>query len=86
MKDIFNSPRFWLLVATAGLQALVVVNVINGVQAEGLVQIIQALLIGIVGIRTIDRNIGDAKAGVTTVSMPTSVNTVTATTEKTPEI
>ncbi len=82
MKDIFTSHRFWLLVATAVLQALVVVKVIDGLQAEGLTQIVQALLLGIVGIRTIDRNTGDAKGTLTTVSMPNNVSTVTATKKK----
>lgn len=80
MKEIYKSPRFWLLVITAILQGLVVVNVIEGAQAEGLVQIVQALLLGVVGIRTIDRNTGDAKTNVTTVSIPSNVSTVTAST------
>jgi len=55
MKHIFSSPRFWLIVATGVLQSLVVFKVIDGVQAESLVQIIQSVLVGVVAVRTVDK-------------------------------
>lgn len=55
MKNIFSSSRFWLLVVVAALQVAVVLKVIDGNQAESLVQIAQTLIVGIVAVRTIDR-------------------------------
>lgn len=80
MKNIYTSPRFWLIIVIATLQSLVVFQVINGVQQEALVQIIQAVIAGIVTVRTVDK-VGESKTGVTTVSMPENVKTVHATTD-----
>lgn len=81
MKDIFTSPRFWLIVIIAVLQSLAVFNILGGEQVDQLINIVSVALGGIVTIRTVDK-IGESKAGVTTVSMPNTVSTVTATTEK----
>lgn len=82
--EIVSSTRFIQLLIVAFLQSLVLFNVITSDQGEGLTNIISALLIGSVTIRTIDRNTGDVKAGNTTVSIPQNVTTVSAkTTSKT---
>lgn len=60
MNKIFKSQRFWLVVIIGALQALVLFNVINTTQSEGLIQIVQTILGAIVAIRTIDRT-GDKK-------------------------
>lgn len=78
---LFSSPRFLGVLAIAFLQALVLFNVITSVQGEGLIQIIQGVIGIAVTIKTIDRNTGDAKTGVTTVNIPSNVSSVTATTE-----
>jgi len=81
MNGIFTSPRFWLIVVIGVLQSLVVFKVIDGVQAESLVQIVQSVLAGIVTVRTVDK-LGENKEGATTVSMPENVSSVTATKKK----
>jgi len=85
MKDkiiaLISSPRFIGLVIVGGLQALVLFNVISGPQGEGLTQIIQAIIGGAIVIKTVDRNTGDAAKGTTTVSIPSNVTGVTATTQ-----
>ena len=60
MKTIYKSPRFWLIVATAILQSLVVFKVIDGVQSEQLTNIISTALVGIVAVRTVDK-LGEKK-------------------------
>ncbi len=82
MKDIYKSPRFWLLVVTAGLQALVVFKILDGDKVESLVQIVQALILGVVTIRTVDK-VSESKANTTTVNLPENVQSVTATTTPT---
>jgi len=52
---LFQSPRFWGLIAVGILQALVLFNVIDSVQGEGLTSIVQAIIVGAVAIRTIDK-------------------------------
>jgi len=53
--SLFQSPRFWGLVLVGVLQALVLFKVINDLQGEGLIQIVQAIILGAVAIRTVDR-------------------------------
>lgn len=88
MQDIFTSPRFWLIVIVAVLQSLAVFNVVGGEQVDQLINIISLAIGGIVAIRTIDKNTGEATieaakatGSVTTVSMPQNVSAVTATTD-----
>ena len=61
MQGIFTSPRFWLIVVIATLQALAVFNVLGGEQVDQLINIISVALGGIVTVRTVDKvgeNIG----------------------------
>lgn len=51
---IFGSIRFWQLAVIAILQILVILNVLDGAQAEAIVRIIQGLIGGSVVIGTID--------------------------------
>lgn len=91
MRELFTSPRFWLIVAIAVLQSLAVFNVLGGEQADQLINIVSVALGGIVTIRTIDKNTGEAQVAAaksagatTTVTMPpTTVSYVTATTAQT---
>ncbi len=55
MKDLLKSPRFLGIVAIGILQALVLFNVIDSVQGDGLVVILQGVIAGAVTVRTIDR-------------------------------
>lgn len=78
---LLSSPRFIGLVIVGFLQALVVFNVITGVQAESLIQIVQSIILGAVAIRTLDRNaekVAGATANTTTVTMPKNVSSVKA--------
>lgn len=59
--QILTSTRFLQLLTVAVLQALVLFNVISSEQGEGLIDIISALLVGSVAIRTIDKNTGEAR-------------------------
>lgn len=84
MKNIFSSPRFWLIVIIAVLQSLTVFNIINGDQADRLINILSVALGSMVALRTVDK-VGEAQvsaakiaAGTTTISMPKAVSTVTA--------
>ena len=61
MQGIFTSPRFWLIITIALLQALAVFNVLGGEQVDQLINIISVALGGIVTVRTVDKvgeNIG----------------------------
>ena len=55
MKGIYKSPRFWLIVAIAILQALPVFNIISGEQAKQLIDIISLAMGGVVAVRTADK-------------------------------
>lgn len=55
MNGIFQSPRFWLIVAIAVLQALAVFNVLGGEQVDQLINIISIALGGIIANKTIDK-------------------------------
>ncbi len=88
MDKLHTSPRFWLIVAIAILQSLAVFNIIAGEQADQLINIISLALGGVIALRTIDKQ-GEAKieaaktaSSVTSVSMPASVKSVTATKKK----
>lgn len=88
MKNIFSSPRFWLIVIIAVIQSLAVFNVVGGVQADQLINIISLALGGMIALRTVDRNTGDAAVkaaevtgAVTTVTIPAGVSNVSASTE-----
>ncbi len=73
MKNIFSSPRFWLIVIIAVLQSLSVFNILGGDQVDQLTNIISIALGGIVAIRTIDKQ-GESKilaAGVTSGQVST---------------
>ncbi len=79
MDDKFaflTSSRFWALV----IGALSIYLQAKGYIGEAEMQLIATITAGFTVIKTLDRNIGDAKAGVTTVSMPANIGTVTATT------
>lgn len=80
MKDIFKSPRFWLIVVIAVLQSLAVFNVLNSEQVDQLINIISIALGSMVVVRTIDRT-ADVKSTSTTISMPSNVSNVTASTD-----
>jgi hypothetical protein len=78
---LLSSPRFIGLVLIGALQALVLFNVITGVQGEGLTQIIQSVILGAVAIKTVDRaseKVAGATANTTTVTMPKNVSSVKA--------
>jgi hypothetical protein len=88
MNKLHTSPRFWLIVAIAILQSLAVFNIIEGGQADQLINIVSLALGGVIALRTIDKQ-GEAKieaaktaSSVTSVSMPASVGKVTATKTK----
>lgn len=55
MLTLLKSPRFQGILIIGILQALVLFNVISGVQGDGLVQIIQAIIAGAVVVKTVDR-------------------------------
>ena len=55
MKSLLQSPRFLGIVTIGVLQALVLFNVITGVQGEGLIQIVQAVIAGAVAVGSLDR-------------------------------
>ncbi len=77
--DFLASSRFIALV----IGALSIYFKAKGIIGEPEMILIATITAGFTTIRTIDRNIGDAKAGVTTVSMPSSVSSVSATTDQT---
>lgn len=79
--QLVTSVRFLQLVVVAVLQSLVLFSIISTEQGEGLINIISALLVGSVGIGTIDK-FSAAKSGATTVSIPKNVTEVKATTKK----
>lgn len=56
MIELLKSIRFQAILIIGLLQALVLFNIITGVQGEGLVQIIQAIVAGAVVVRTVDRS------------------------------
>lgn len=56
MKDLYKSPRFWLIVIIAFLQALAVFSVLGGEQVDKLINIISVALAGVVAVRTVDRS------------------------------
>lgn len=60
LKALFSSSRFQGLLLIAGLQALVLFNVITSAQGEGLIHIIQGLIVAAATIKTVDR-VGDKK-------------------------
>ena len=60
MKNIFSSPRFWLIITIAVLQSLAVFNVLSGDQVKQLIDIISVALGGIVAVRTVDK-LGEQK-------------------------
>lgn len=82
IKDNFSflfATRFW---------ALVIGAVMFYLKAKGYVGtdemiLANTILSGFIIVKTIDRNIGDAKEGVTTVSIPSTVSSVQATTDTT---
>lgn len=76
---LLSSIRFLQLVVVAVIQALVLFSVISTDQGTGLANIISALLVGSVGLGTIDR-FSAAKATTTTVTIPSGVSNVTAST------
>ncbi len=75
--DFLTSSRFIALV----IGALSIYLKAKGIIGEPEMVLIATITAGFTTIRTIDRNIGDARAGITTVSMPTSVTSVSATTD-----
>lgn len=54
ITDILGSVRFLQLLVAAVLQSLVLFEIINGAQAEGLIDIISTLLVGSVAVGTLD--------------------------------
>ena len=75
--DLLKSPRFLGILSIAILQALVLFNVINGVQGDGLVVIIQSVIAGAVVVRTIDRTGDKAVLAAGVASEQLSVRNVT---------
>jgi hypothetical protein len=71
LLKLFHSERFWLAVLVAVLQILVILKYIDGVQAEAIVQVVQALIVVVIGIRTADRN-GDKKVEAAIISTGSS--------------
>lgn len=55
MIELIKSSRFQGILVIAILQALVLFNIITSVQGEGLIQILQAIIAGVVVVRTVDR-------------------------------
>lgn len=83
IKDKFSfltATRFWALV----IGAIIFYLKSKGWIGEQEMILINTILAGFITIKTIDRNIGDAKEGVTTVSIPSTVNSVQATTDTAP--
>ena len=77
MPQLLKSPRFLAVLVIGALQALVLFNVINSEQGEGLILIIQGILGSAVVVRTVDR-VGDKQvlaAGVASDQL--SVGSVT---------
>jgi len=73
-KEIITSTRFIQLFIVSVIQSLVLFNVVTSVQGEGLINIISALLIGSVTIRTVDKNVGEARVESAKVTAKASVN------------
>ena len=80
MPSLLTSPRFLGIFIIAVLQGLVLFNVIDSVQGEGLIVIVQSVIAGAVVVRTVDR-VGDKSvlaAGVASEQITvTPVNSVT---------
>lgn len=55
MIKLLLSPRFQGILAIGLLQALVLFNVITGVQGEGLIKIVSAVIAGAVVVGSLDR-------------------------------
>jgi hypothetical protein len=53
--ELFKSPRFLGVVAIGVLQSLVLFNMINSTQGEGLTLILQGIIAAAVVVRTVDR-------------------------------
>ncbi len=81
MKNIYTSPRFWLIIVVATLQSLAVFNVLGGDQVDQLINIISLALGSMVALRTVDK-MSENKGQVTTVTMPENVKSVSASTEE----
>lgn len=75
-KEILGSSRFQQMLIVSILQALVVFNVITGDQSVQLVNIVSYLFGASVLIGTVDKA-SEAKAGVTSVTLPKNVTAVT---------
>lgn len=75
-----TSPRFWALVIGAVMFYLSS----KGWVGEQEMILANTIIAGFITIKTIDRNLGDAKEGVTTVSIPSTVSSVQATTDTVP--
>jgi hypothetical protein len=74
-----TSSRFWALV----IGAVSIYLKMKGFIGEPEMMLIATITSGFTIIKTLDRNIGDAKAGITTVSMPSNVSNVQASTDST---
>jgi hypothetical protein len=70
------APRFWAMILGAVAIYLKMKNYIG----EAEMTLIATITAGFITVKTIDRNLGD-KEGVTTVSIPSTVSSVKATTD-----
>jgi hypothetical protein len=55
IMSLIQSPRFLGIVAIGILQALVLFNIISGVQGEGLINIISGIIAAAVAVGSLDR-------------------------------
>lgn len=76
LKNLFSSIRFWQLLVVAIIQTLVVLNLIDSEQGVAVANIFSIFLGAVVTIGTVDK-----RSSNTTVSIPSNVSSVTATTE-----
>lgn len=74
--DFLTSSRFWAMI----IGAVAIYLQSKGFIGEAEMQLIATVTAGFTLIKTIDKNMGEAKENMTTVSMPNTVSTVTAST------
>lgn len=75
--SFLTAPRFWAMI----IGAVAIYLKMKGYIGEAEMTLIATIMAGFIAVKTIDRNLGDAKEGVTTVSIPSTVNSVQATTD-----
>lgn len=82
--DFIYSTRFWSLV----IGAVIFYLKSKGFIGEAEMVLVETILVGFIGIKTIDKNVGEANiksaelvGSTTTVSIPSNISTVTASTD-----